>query len=95
MISSKDNPQIKAAKRLLQRKGRLEDKAILVEGARLVADAWHAGVEPYIVFVQNETLTPTSPAHALLDEMADAGMTIEETSNPRPRDGVNAGQRRQ
>jgi len=80
MISSKDNPQIKAAKRLHQRKGRLEDKAMLIEGARLVADAWRAGVEPYVVFVQTETLTPTSPAHALLEEMANAGVTIEETS---------------
>lgn len=80
MISSKDNPQIKAAKRLLQRKGRLEDKALLIEGARLVEDAWRAGIEPYLVFVQPEMLTPTSPAHGLLDKLADAGVTIEETS---------------
>jgi TrmH family RNA methyltransferase len=80
MISSKDNAQIKAAKRLHQRKGRLEDKAMLIEGARLVADAWRAGVEPFIVFVQGETLTPSSPAHALLQEMEAAGVTIEETS---------------
>lgn len=80
MISSKDNPQIKAAKRLHQRKARLEDNAMLIEGARLVSDAWRAGVEPYVVFVQAESLAPTSSAHALLDEMADAGVTIEETS---------------
>lgn len=79
MITSRDNPQIKAAKRLHQRKTRLEDKALLVEGARLLADAWQAGIEPYIVFVQPETLTPASPAHALLEEMARAGVTIEET----------------
>lgn len=80
MITSRDNTQIRAAKRLLQRKGRAEDKALLVEGARLLRDAWAAGIAPYLVFVQPESLPAHSPAHALLRQLAESGVTIEETN---------------
>ncbi len=73
-IQSRDNPRIKAAKRLQQRRERLAQGRFLVEGARLVADAWQAGIRPQVVFYDPAGLTAASPAHALLAEMQRAGI---------------------
>lgn len=80
MITSRDNATIKAAKRLLDRKGRTEANALLVEGARLVGDAWRAGVRPERVFVQPDALRADSPVHDLLQRMAAERVEIDEVS---------------
>lgn len=80
MITSKDNSTIKAAKRLRERKGRIESHALLIEGARLVGDAWRAGVLPERVFIEPEALRQRSPVHDLLADMQAARVPIEEVS---------------
>jgi TrmH family RNA methyltransferase len=81
MIISRDNATIKAAKRLLQRKGRVERGAVLIEGARLIGDAWRAGIRPERVFIQPDALRATSPAPGMLEEMAAASVALEEVSD--------------
>ncbi len=74
LIASKENPRLKAAKRLHQRRERIERRALLLEGVRLVADAWAAGVRPLQLFHAPELLSPDSPGAALLLEMERAGV---------------------
>ena len=50
MITSPDNPKVKAARALLERKGREQTGRCLVEGVRLVEDATRAGIAPALVF---------------------------------------------
>lgn len=80
MITSRDNGSIKAAKRLLSRKGRAEANALLIEGARLIGDAWRAGARPERVFVQPHALRTDSPVHNLLDSLVAEQVEIVEVS---------------
>ena len=73
-IASKDNPRIKAARRLQQRRERLDRRALLLEGVRLVADAWAAGVRPLTVFHDPAALRATAAGLALLRDMEQAGV---------------------
>jgi TrmH family RNA methyltransferase len=50
MITSSSNQRIKDARKLLTRKGRHAAGLMLVEGVRLLADAWRSGVRPETVF---------------------------------------------
>lgn len=74
LITSRDNPRIKAARKLRQRRDRLEARRLLVEGARLTGDAWAAGIRPEVVFYDEAALTAASPAHALLHKIQEAGV---------------------
>ncbi len=74
VIVSKDNPRIKTAKRLQERRERLARRALLLEGVRLVADAWNAGVRPLTVFYDPDALRDGSPGAALLYAMTQAGV---------------------
>lgn len=74
LIASTDNPRIKAAKRLHQRRERVVRRSLLLEGVRLVADAWAAGVRPLSLFHDPAALAPGSPGAALLREMEQAGV---------------------
>lgn len=80
MITSRENATIKAARRLRERKGRSKSNALLIEGARLVGDAWQAGIRPERVFVQPDALRAASPGHALLAAMRAAGVTVDDVS---------------
>jgi RNA methyltransferase, TrmH family len=52
-ITSIHNPAIKRARSLLRRKGRIEERAFLVEGVRAVRDVLAAGVIPERVYVRD------------------------------------------
>ncbi|HEX9116696.1 MAG TPA: RNA methyltransferase [Anaerolineae bacterium] len=50
MITSADNPKVKQARLLLERRGRQQQGDCLVEGVRLIEDAMRAGVRPALIF---------------------------------------------
>ena len=70
-VTSKDNPVLKSARRLLTRKGREEGGAFLVEGRKLISEAADAGFEVERVFVN---------AGALVRGEAEAGVFTKETA---------------
>lgn len=55
VVTSVHNPAIKRARSLLRRKGRLEERAFLVEGLRAVKDMIAAGVIPSVLYVRDTT----------------------------------------
>ena len=55
-VTSKDNPVLKSARKLLTRKGRKEAGAFLVEGWKLISEAAAAGFEIDIVFINAGSL---------------------------------------
>jgi TrmH family RNA methyltransferase len=73
-ISSKENPRIKWARKLQQRRVRQAEGLMLIEGVRLVADAWAAGVRPTEIFFEAEALRGTAKGGALLGELQAAGV---------------------
>jgi TrmH family RNA methyltransferase len=50
MITSTNNPKVKLARSLLERRGREKQGLCLAEGVRLIQDALRAGVHPALVF---------------------------------------------
>lgn|GEM_PF-1874123 len=50
MITSPDNPKVKLARALLERRGREQQGRWLGEGVRLIEEAMRAGVIPALVF---------------------------------------------
>lgn len=76
MIRSAANPRIKLARKLQRRRGRHQHGLLLVEGLRLVRDAWAAGVRPVTLFVAPEQLAGNDVASALIDAMTRAGVEV-------------------
>ena len=54
MIISKDNNRIKDARKLHERSHRQQRRQLLIEGVRLVADAWYSGVRPVLAFYDGQ-----------------------------------------
>lgn len=92
MITSRSNQHIKNARKLLTRKGRHAAGWMLVEGVRLLADAWRSGVRPETVFYTPDNLTSPEGIQ-LLSELKAAGCvalpctaavfaTLSETTTP-------------
>ncbi|PKO22518.1 MAG: RNA methyltransferase [Chloroflexi bacterium HGW-Chloroflexi-1] len=50
MITSADNPKVKVARALLQRRGREQAGQCLAEGVRLIEDVMRAGATPALIF---------------------------------------------
>ncbi|MBW7886251.1 MAG: RNA methyltransferase [Caldilineaceae bacterium] len=74
MITSTSNPRVKAARKLSSRKERYASGQLLVEGVRLLSDAWQSGVTPHIVFFEPETVAHNENAAALLHLLEAAGL---------------------
>ncbi len=72
VISSLDNPRVKAARKLHTRKGRQAAEQLLVEGVRLLDDARQSGARPDAVFYAPDILTGTEGT-ALLASLQAAG----------------------
>ena len=72
LITSQENPRIKAARKLHTRKGRIAAGALLVEGVRLLGDAWRSGIRPQVIFYAPEMLG-SDEGLALLAGLQDAG----------------------
>lgn len=72
-ITSLENPRIKAARKLHTRKGRQAAGRLLVEGVRLLTDAWQSGMRPEAVFYAPELLG-SDEGSALLATLRGAGL---------------------
>ena len=73
MIASQDNARIKGARKLRSRKHREQAGHLLLEGVRLIADAWRAGFAPDLVFYDGESAL-SAAAQELLDKLGGAGV---------------------
>ena len=80
MITSTANPRIKEARKLLTRKGRHTAGRMLVEGVRLLGDAWRSGVRPETVFFSPDDLT-SQEGRRLLAQLQAAGCECIECSS--------------
>lgn len=78
VITSRDNPLIKSARRLLEPKGRRAHNGLLVEGVRLLRDAWDAGLRPEACFWDRRALGEETPGAGLVEEFAAAGVPCHE-----------------
>lgn len=98
MITSTANQRIKDARKLLTRKERHAAGRMLIEGVRLLVDAWRSGVRPETVFFSPGDLT-SSEGQSLLAEMQAAGCaciactptvfaSLSETTTPQGIAGV-------
>lgn len=68
-ITSLSNPWVKYARSLHNRRARYRERAFLVEGPRIIADALAAGVTPTLLFI-----APERAGHEY-DELADVART--------------------
>jgi hypothetical protein len=82
MITSSSNQRIKDARRLLTRKGRHAAGLMLVEGVRLLADAWRSGVSPEIVLYAPEKLTAPQGVQLLSELEARARESLGLLDSP-------------
>lgn len=73
MIASPQNAHIKAARKLSSRKARYAAGQLLVEGVRLLEDAWRSGMRPATVFYDPALLQGSLRAQRLLAEIEAAG----------------------
>lgn len=73
MITSVHNPHIKAARKLTTRKARQAAGRLLVEGVRLLRDAWQSGSRPDAVFYVPDVITHNPAAVTLLATMEAGG----------------------
>ena len=73
MITSLQNARIKTARKLSDRKERYATGLMLVEGVRLLGDAWQSGSRPEVVFFAPELIEKNEGAQALLADLAAHG----------------------
>ena len=97
MITSANNQRVKEARKLQRRRERYAQGAVLIEGLRLVRDAWQTGATFHHLFYAPELLPPHSAAMAaamgLVEQLGEAGVealpcsaavfaTLSETVTP-------------
>jgi TrmH family RNA methyltransferase len=70
MITSAGNARIKEARKLQRRRGRYAAGQALLEGVRLVRDAWQAGAMVQTLFYMPDVLAENAGAAALVAELA-------------------------
>lgn len=80
VISSQDNQTVKAARALLEPKGRRDQGRCLVEGVRLIEEAINAGIAPALLFVV-EQARGRERAAALIAEAERHGIQTVELSS--------------
>jgi TrmH family RNA methyltransferase len=73
MITSVQNPRIKAARKLADRKERHATGMLLAEGVRMIDDAWKSGVRPVTMFYDPQAVATNPVAAALLATIEAAG----------------------
>ena len=76
MITSTSNNRIKEARKLQRRRERYEQGQMLIEGVRLVRDAWQTGATLHPVFYAPEAVTVESATAALVNELAAARVEV-------------------
>jgi TrmH family RNA methyltransferase len=82
IITSSANPRIKQARKLLRRRGRLEQGRVLLEGVRLVRDAWLAQARLELCFYAPELLQANEAGAQLLADLAGDGVELLACSTP-------------
>ena len=73
MITSIQNPRVKAARKLVDRKERYATGMLLAEGVRIIDDAVQCGVQPIVVFYDPIAAETNPAAAALLATMEASG----------------------
>jgi RNA methyltransferase, TrmH family len=76
LITSTTNARIKAARKLQRRRARYAQGRLLVEGVRLVRDAWAAGAQLEEVYFVPEQTATNPAADALMREVSKSGMEM-------------------
>src|SRR5215217_6929767 len=76
MITSATNNRIKEARKLQRRRERYEKGQVLLEGVRLVRDAWETGAKLHHVFYAADTLAEQKPTAQLIEQLAAAGVEL-------------------
>jgi TrmH family RNA methyltransferase len=74
MITSPNNPRIKEARKLSQKRHRQTSGLLLLEGVRLISDAWQSGVRPALVFYAPEHIAAGEAGGKLLNILVQAGI---------------------
>ncbi len=72
IVSSLRNTRVKYVRKLHKRKYRLSEQALLLEGVRLVDDAWRARIYPRQLIFAPDLIRTNQRALALLDELRGA-----------------------
>ncbi|MDP9373113.1 MAG: RNA methyltransferase [Chloroflexota bacterium] len=70
-VTSLDNPTVKAVRALSRRRERQRERAFMVEGVRLLADALDAGAIPRVVLIERELLGTGDEQDRLLVRLAE------------------------
>lgn len=76
LITSPANPRIKAVQKLQRRRARHEQGRLLVEGVRLVRDAWEAGVRPEALFFAADLADGSAAVAGLVAALHAAGVEL-------------------
>lgn len=74
MITSTNNPRIKEARKLHQKRQRDAARRLLLEGVRLIDDAWQSGVRPAPLFYAPELVAGNRAATHLLHRLQADGV---------------------
>ncbi len=80
LISSLQNPRLKQIIRLRERRERVRERLMLVEGHEELALALESGARPQAVFVCPELMAPA--ARGLLEQLQGAGVEVVEATRP-------------
>jgi TrmH family RNA methyltransferase len=76
MITSASNNRIKEARKLQRRRERYAQGRLLIEGVRLVRDAWLSGAQLHEIFYAPEVVATQEPALALVEELSAAHLEV-------------------
>ncbi len=82
MITSTANPRIKDARKLQGSKARRQQRRLLIEGVRLIEDAWRSGARPLAIFTDPELLAGNQRSADLLRDLAAGDVTHFACSPP-------------
>jgi RNA methyltransferase, TrmH family len=77
MITSPDNPKVKQARALLERKGREQQGRCLAEGVRLIEDAVRAGLAPALLFYTAQATAHPRAARVIAAAVETGSPTLE------------------
>ena len=75
MITSLDNPRVKEARKLQRRRQRYQSNALLLEGVRLVRDAYQSGAQVQELYFAPEPLSANADAQQLVTQLTAAKVT--------------------
>ena len=76
MITSPSNSRIKEARKLQRRRERYAQGQVLIEGVRLVRDAWQAGAQLHQIFFAPEIVAQQEAARVLIEELSGARVEV-------------------